>query len=78
MKTKHTVYLPQSTLELLDGIWLELRAAFKSRQVTKSMIVELAIEVSARELQEHGAESRLHEAMKIHIEPTRFLDKAEK
>lgn len=62
MKTKHTVYLPQSTLDVLDGLWLELRAAFKSRQVTKSTIIQLAIEAATKEYQEHGKDSRLYQA----------------
>lgn len=63
MKVKHTDYLPQSTLDLLDGIWLELRAAFKSRKVTKSMIIALAIEIVSKDLQEHGDESRLFDVL---------------
>lgn len=74
MKTKHTVYLPQSTLDLLDGLWLELRAAFKSRQVTKSLIVELAIEAATKEYQEHGKESRLYMAFMEILEDSYELD----
>lgn len=63
MKVKHTIYLPQSTIELLDGIWLEMRAAFKSRAVTKSLLIELAIDAAAKELTEHGKESKIYELM---------------
>lgn len=63
MKIKHTIYLPQSTIELLDGIWLDMRAAFKSRSVTKSLLIELAIEIASKELTEHGKESKIYEMM---------------
>lgn len=62
-KIKYTIYLPQSTLEILDGIWLEMRSAFKSRQITKSLLLEVAFEVAAKELQEHGTDSKYYDAL---------------
>lgn len=61
-KVKATFYLDAETVEALEEGWMELRklADKKDRgQISKSLIVELALQMALDELEAQGAESLL-------------------
>ena len=61
-KVKATYYLDAEAVEALEEGWMELRklADKKDRgQISKSLIVELALKLALEELEKRGAESSL-------------------
>ena len=61
-KVKATFYLDSKAVESLEGGWMELRklADKKSRgQISKSLIVELALKLALGDLEKKGADSSL-------------------
>ena len=61
-KVKATFYLDSKAVESLEGGWMELRklADKKSRgQISKSLMVELALQMALEDLQKKGADSLL-------------------
>jgi len=61
-KVKATFYLDAEVVEALEEGWMELRklADKKDRgQISKSLIVELALKLALEELEKRGAESSL-------------------
>ena len=61
-KVKATYYLDAEVVEALEEGWMELRklADKKDRgQISKSLIVELALKLALEELEKRGAESSL-------------------
>ena len=61
-KVKATFYLDAKTVEALEDGWIELRrlADKKNRgQISKSLIVELALDMALEELKKKGSESSL-------------------
>lgn len=61
-KEKTTFNLSVSTLEKLEDTWIKLRKKIKDKsRITKTLIVERAIELAIKELEEHGESSSLFE-----------------
>lgn len=58
-KEKATFNLPIDTLEALEGSWLMLRKKVKDSRITKTLIVEKAIEIALAELEKHQEKSAL-------------------
>ena len=61
-KVKATFYLDSKAVESLEGGWMELRklADKKSRgQISKSLIVELAVQIALEELKSKGSSSQI-------------------
>ena len=59
-KTKATYYLDDAVLLALDEAWLELRKmAINKQQISKSWIVEQAIQMAIEELRDKGSKSKL-------------------
>ena len=61
-KVKATFYLDSKAVESLEDGWMELRklADKKSRgRISKSLIVELALQLALEDLEKRGAESSL-------------------
>ena len=61
-KVKATFYLDAQAVEALEAGWMELRklADKKDRgQISKSLIVELALQLALEDLEKRGAESSL-------------------
>ena len=61
-KVKATFYLDSKAVESLEGGWMELRklADKKSRgQISKSLMVELALQMALEDLQKKGSDSLL-------------------
>jgi acyl-CoA thioesterase len=60
MKEKATFNLSLSSLEALEDAWIKLKRQFKGEQrITKTAIVEAALELCIAELEEQGNESSL-------------------
>lgn len=65
MKEKATFNLSKSTLEALEDSWVKLRRQLKGGQrITKTLIVERAIEMALDELTTRGEESELMRRLK--------------
>lgn len=63
-KEKATFNLSLSTLEVLEDAWIKLRRNVKGGQrITKTLIVEKAIEIALNELEACGEESELHKRL---------------
>lgn len=61
-KEKTTFNLSVSTLEKLEDTWIKLRKQIKDKtRITKTLIVERAIELAIKELEENGESSALFE-----------------
>lgn len=59
-----STYVTEETAAALDVAWAKLRRMARNRsQVTKSAIVELALIAALRDLEEHGADSLLGQAL---------------
>lgn len=57
-ESKNTTFaLPVSLLDKLEDNWMMLRRETKDKRITKSLIVEKAIEVALKELETKGLES---------------------
>lgn len=64
MKEKATFNLSLSTLETLEDAWIKLKRQFKGEQrITKTAIVEMALEICVGELKEKGSESSLYKGL---------------
>ncbi len=63
-KVKATFYLSQEAVDALEDAWLQLRRLSSDRSsVSKSAIVEAALEIALEELAKQGAESALASRM---------------
>lgn len=63
-KIKATFYLSQEAVDALEDGWLQLRRLASDRSaVSKSAIVEAALEIALEELAKQGAESALARRM---------------
>lgn len=61
-KEKTTFNLSVSTLEKLEDTWIKLRKQIRDKsRITKTLIVERAIELAIKELEENGESSALFE-----------------
>ncbi len=59
-KVKGTFYLSAAVMEQLDDAWLSLRKQAQQRsQVSKSAIVEAALQIALDDIQKRGAESQV-------------------
>lgn len=59
-KVRSTYSLSVSTLEKIEETWINLRRKFKGNaRITKTLIVERAIEIAFKELEEKGEKSSL-------------------
>lgn len=61
-KTKATYYLSESTVDALEEAWLKLRRMADSdarKQISKSLIVDAALQIALVDLEENGEVSRL-------------------
>lgn len=59
-KSKATFYLSQETVDLLEDGWLRLRRLATDRaSVSKSAIVEAALEIALEDLAKYGEQSKL-------------------
>jgi hypothetical protein len=64
MKEKATFNLSLSTLETLEDAWIQLKRQFKGEQrITKTAIVELAIEICVKEFEAKKQESMLYKKL---------------
>jgi hypothetical protein len=64
VKEKATFNLTASALESLDNAWLDLRSRFKGEQrITKTAIVEMALEICISDLEEKAADSALYKRL---------------
>jgi hypothetical protein len=64
MKEKATFNLSLSTLETLETAWIKLKRQFKGEQrVTKTAIVEMALDICISELEDRGSESLLYKKL---------------
>ncbi len=62
---KATYYISQRIVNILDRVWLDLRAMAppdKRQHINKSKIVEAALEIALGDHQERGKESDLYYA----------------
>jgi hypothetical protein len=65
LKEKTTFNLPLQTLEILDDAWVTLRKKFKGEQrITKTLIVEKAIEIALADFESKSELSDLYFRMK--------------
>jgi len=65
LKEKTTFNLSYSTLELLDDAWVRLRKKLKGEQrITKTLIVEKAIEIALADLESKSELSDLYTRLK--------------
>ncbi len=59
-KIKGTFYLAAAVMEQLDDAWLSLRKQAQQRsQVSKSAIVEAALQIALDDIQKKGSESQV-------------------
>ena len=59
-KVKATFYLDAKTVEALEDGWIQLRKLADNRgRISKSLIVELALDMALEELEKRGSESSL-------------------
>jgi len=59
-KIKGTFYLTAAVMEQLDDAWLSLRKQAQQRsQVSKSAIVEAALQIALDDIQKRGSESQV-------------------
>jgi hypothetical protein len=64
LKEKATFNLSQSTLTKLEDAWIQLKRQFKGEQrVTKTAIVEMALEICIKELDQKETESTLYKGL---------------
>lgn len=64
-KEKVTFNLSVTTLEKLEDSWIELRRRFKgSQRITKTLIVEKALEIVLHDLEAHNESSELLRSLK--------------
>ena len=64
LKEKATFNLSQSTLLKLEDAWIQLKRQFKGEQrVTKTAIVEMALEICIGELAQKEADSALYKGL---------------
>ena len=64
MKEKATFNLSMSTLETLEDAWIKLKRQFKGEQrITKTAIVEMAIEICVSEFEAKKSESMLYKKL---------------
>lgn len=62
VKEKTTFNISVSTLEKLDNLWMNLRKRLKDKgRVTKTLIVERAIELAIQEFEKEGEVSALYQ-----------------
>lgn len=60
-KVKATFYLDAKTVEALEDGWIQLRKLADNRgRISKSLIVELALDMALEELEKRGSESSLY------------------
>jgi hypothetical protein len=72
-KEKATFYLPEELLFALEEIWRDLRVLTRTK-VTKSDIVQAALERAAGEFRENGAASRLLADLGLELHAQAGLD----
>ena len=64
MKEKATFNLSQSTLTKLEDAWIQLKRQLKGEQrITKTAIVEMALEICIKELTQKENESTLYKSL---------------
>ena len=64
-KEKVTFNLSVATLEKLEDSWIDLRRRFKgSQRITKTLIVEKALEIVLQDLDAHNESSELFRSLK--------------
>jgi hypothetical protein len=64
LKEKATFNLSQSTLLKLEDAWIQLKRQLKGEQrITKTAIVEMALEICIKELTQKEAESTLYKGL---------------
>jgi hypothetical protein len=64
LKEKATFNLSQSTLTKLEDAWIQLKRQFKGEQrITKTAIVEMALEICIKELAQKETESTLYKSL---------------
>lgn len=64
MKEKATFNLSLSALEALEDAWIKLRRQFKGEQrITKTAIVEMALEICISDFEESKSESALYKRL---------------
>lgn len=64
MKEKATFNLSLSSLEALEDAWIKLKRQFKGEQrITKTAIVEAAIEIAIKDLMVRGSDSLLYKEL---------------
>ena len=73
-KVKATFYLAADAVEGLEDAWLQLRrqarGASRKRAISKSEIVEMALQIMLEDLEAHGEASRI--SGKLLAEPAKF------
>lgn len=64
MKEKATFNISVNTLESLEDAWIQLRRQIKGElRITKTAIVEIALEMAIEELMEKKSESKLYKRL---------------
>jgi len=64
MKEKATFNLSLSTLEKLEDAWIQLKRQFKGeKRITKTAIVEMALEIAIKNLKDDKSESELYKRL---------------
>ncbi len=64
LKEKATFNLSQSTLTKLEDAWIQLKRQLKGEQrITKTAIVEMALEICIKELTQKETESTLYKSL---------------
>lgn len=75
MKEKATFNLSLSVLETLEDAWIKLKRQFKGEQrITKTAIVEMALEIAIEDLNEKGADSSLYKRLADFRSKTKLND----
>ena len=65
-KVKATFYLDAKTVEALEDGWIQLRKLADNRgRISKSLIVELALDMALKELEKRGSESSLYKRSQL-------------
>lgn len=65
-KVKATFYLDAKTVEALEDGWIQLRKLADNRgRISKSLIVELALDMALKELEKRGSESSLYKKSQL-------------
>lgn len=70
MKEKATFNLTASALESLESTWMRLRRSIKGERITKTSIVEAALELCISEFEEKEDDSALFKRLSTRDEPT--------